>query len=235
MLQFRLRAFDVARLSRWRACFCVVIGNEDPDGTTALVRDVILPALNPEEAFLAAASHVGVYGDGATPIRHPGDDIARVLKDQNRRRMAGEDNAVAVVLDGVSGAAWHSDTHLRCLAMNGRILQASMVLAANRTIQMPPMFRSQVGFAFVEKRADDLASVFRDYFGAIPEFAIFRSAMESLHDGEYLVWDAGAERPEDGVFFLRRGGAACTSLRPRTPERPDARPPRARSPGSWPR
>lgn len=224
MVQLRLRAFDVARLSRWRACFCVVIGNDDPDGTTALVRDVILPALNPEEAFVAAAPHVGVYGDGATPIRHPGDDIARVLTDQKRRRVSGEDKSVAVVLDGVSGAAWHSDVHLRCLAMNGRILQASMVLAANRTIRMTPMFRSQVGFAFVEKRADDLASVFRDYFGAIPEFAMFRSAMESLQDGEYLVWDAGAERPEDGVFFLRPGGSARASMRPRTPRQGDTEP-----------
>lgn len=218
MVQFRLRAFDVARLSR-RTNFCVVIGDENPNGTTSLVRDVILPAINPEETIVAAETNVGVYGDDATPIQRPGDELYRVPQDQIRRQRAGENHEVAVVLNDVSSAAWYSDLNARRLVMNGRIVRASMILVANQPIEMPLIFRSQIDFVFIEKRDEVLGRVLKEYFRCdFTEAASLRSAMESLQDGDYLVLDVEEVCMEDGVFFMRRGEAVGSSLRPKTPE-----------------
>ena len=220
-MQLRLKKFDISSIAD--NSIIVLLGKRNT-GKSFLVRDVLwhhqdLPVatvISPTEAANAFYSTIVpslFIHDKVTP-----ELLAGVIKRQKmvKRRYNREkaihgsstvDARAAVILDDcLYDKSWAQDESMRYLFMNGRHVNAFVMITMQHPMGIPPNLRTNIDYTFIlrENNHSNRRRIYENYAGMFPNLDVFCQVMDQATNGYDCLVIANAARSnklDEQVFW----------------------------------
>ena len=225
-MQLRLKKFDLNSVAD--NSILVLLGKRNT-GKSFLVRDIlwhhqdmpVATVISPTEAanrFYSKLVPSLFIHDKVTPELLAGVvKRQRMIKKRVNREIAMHgstniDGRAAVILDDcLYDRSWAQDENVRYLFMNGRHVNAFVMITMQHPMGIPPNLRTNIDYTFIfrENNQSNRRRIYENYAGMFPTFDVFCQVMDQATNGYDCLVIANAARSnklEEQVFWYCADG-----------------------------